>query len=1045
MKIDPKTFQLYFKEVRNRYLSGESTEITFRTPLENFLKSYDKDLELIQEPRRTERVGAPDFKVYRKKVKVGYIETKDLGKNLDEALKSEQISNYRDSIDNIILTNYGRFILIRANQTPFDFNLFDLPDLDNSRFVISGEKIQEFLRLLETFFSYNLPTIRSAKELSIELSKKAKLLKELAKEQLEDDIKRVGNNGTPSSVYDFYEGTKEMIKDISVDACADAYAQTITYGLFLARINCPSVLDRNTAALYIPRSIGVIKRIFMNISGDSVPSNLSWIIDEAIEILNSSSIRDILSEIDARGKTDRDPFTFFYEDFLSAYDPEKKKQLGVYYTPRPIVSFIVNSINSILKDDFNRPNGFADDDVTVLDPAVGTGTFLWLIYTLTLVELKNKGLSGLIRKKIQDHILKDFFGLEILITPYIIAHLKLSLALKRWYYELMDNERNQIYLANTLEPFESHGLMPFMREISEESKTANELKLRKKILVITANPPYRGLSANRGKWIQELVKKGYTRKDGSKDDGYYHVDGHPLMQRNPKWLQDDYVKFIRFAQWKIDRAGEGIVGFITNHNYLDNPTFRGMRQSLIRSFNRIFILNLHGSSQKKEECPDGIKDENVFGIKLGVAIALFIKNKKFKDKKIFYADKYGKREDKYYWLDRHTVRNVEWKELKPKSPHYFFVPKDFSLQNEYEKNKNLTEIFEYSRNGIVTGQDSFFIYFDKKILRTRILKVFDFNLSDENLTNTYDLKSQAGRKLIGARKEVNYREDSIKPYGYRPFDTRFVYYENKFLWRSVEWLGKQFAEENIALACTNMLSSLHFSHTLVADKISDYCYLSNRTKESAIFFPLYILGQSQRESSNEKEKPSSENPRRPNLKAEFVTFVKEKYPNTIITPEHIFGYVYAVLHSPTYRYRYREFLKIDFPRIPFPNDYSVFHKISEIGKQLIDLHLMKTKLETNVKFDLLGSNKVNFAKFKNNQIHINSNQFFDNVSSKAWNFYIGGYQVLNKWLKSRKGRELDGVEIEQFMQIVEIINRTLEHMEAIDVVMFAQPNATLAD
>lgn len=397
LSLNFERFQEYFREVRGKYLTGDYTEITLRTPFENFIKGLSDDFVLIQEPKRTE-IGAPDFKAFRKTVKIGYIETKDLNKNLDEELKSDQVKKYRESIDNIVLTNYNRVMLLRAGQKPFDFNLFNLSDLDNPKFVISDEKVKEFWRLLETFFSYNLPTIKSALELSLELSKKAKLLKELAKEQLEEDLVKIKNGEATSSVNDFYEGTKELIKDINVDDCADAYAQTITYGLFLAKTKSPDVLDRDTAASHIPRSIGIIKRIFLNISGDSVPRNLSWIIDEIIDVLNASSIKDILSEIDVRGKTDKDPFISFYEDFLSSYDPEKRKQLGVYYTPRLVVNFIANSIHSILKSDFNKPNGFADDDVTVLDPAVGTGTFLWLIYNLTMVELwRRKGF--LLRRK----------------------------------------------------------------------------------------------------------------------------------------------------------------------------------------------------------------------------------------------------------------------------------------------------------------------------------------------------------------------------------------------------------------------------------------------------------------------------------------------------------------------------------------------------------------------------------------------------------------------------------------------------------------------
>lgn len=1019
-------FQEYFKEIRKKYLSGDYTEITLRTPLENFVKGLNKDLDLIQEPKRTQKVGAPDFKAYRKNVKVGYIETKDLGKNLDEELGSEQIEKYRRSIDNIILTNYNRFILIRSNRTPFDFNLFEMSDLANPRLVISDEKIEKFLKLLGFFISYNLPTIKSAEELSLELSKKAKLLKELAKEQLEEDIQRVKNNESTSSLYDFYEGTKEMIKDISIDDCADAYSQTITYGLFLAKINCPSILDRNTAASYIPRSIGVIKRIFVNISGDLLPSNLSWIIDETIDILNASNIKDILSEIDVRGKTDRDPFIFFYEDFLSAYDPEKKKHLGIYYTPRPVVSFIVNSINLILKNDFNKSNGFADDDVTVLDPAVGTGTFLWLIYTLTLVELKNKGLGGLIRKKIENHVLKDFYGIEILITPYIIAHLKLSLVLKKWYYELKDNDRNQVYLANTLEPFESHGLIPFMREISEESKTANELKLRKKILVVTANPPYRGMSANKGQWIQDLLKKGYKLEDGSRDDGYYQVDGKPLGEKNPKWLQDDYVKFIRFAQWKIDTAGEGVVGFITNHNYLDNPTFRGMRQSLLNSFNRIYILNLHGSSLKKEKSPDGSKDENVFDIRPGVAIVLFVKNKRFKDKKVFYAELFGRREDKYYWLDRHNVSNVQWKPLKPELPRYLFIPEDSSLRTEYDKYWKITDIFPLHNIGIVTARDDFTIKWAPEEMWQTVSRFVTTN--PESARAIYNL----GKDSIDWRVEWAQRDlresgpirERIIPLLYRPFDIRYTYYTGNsggFHCRPRPETMNNMLQENLGLIFHRREElAVPYSHFLITDKIVEHGGLSSKT--TCYLAPLYVY---------------KDGVKSPNINPELVSELTSKYGKTSNELD-IVNYIYAVVHSNRYRTKYAEFLKKDFPRIPFTVDYNAFKQLREIGKELVNLHLMRTKLRSSVKFDVQGSNVVEFVEYKDRRIYINKEQFFDGVTESAWNFYIGGYQILIKWLKSRKKRELSSTEIEQFMQIVEIVNQTLEFMKKIDEIKFLE-------
>jgi len=1030
LSVASRNFQEYFREIRSRYLSKDYTELSLRTPLENLVRSLSKDYNLIQEPKRTEKVGAPDFKAFRKTVKVGYIETKDLNKNLDEELKSEQLEKYKNSIDNLILTNYNRFILMKGNRLLFDFNLFDLSDLDDLRFVVSDKKTEEFLRLMETFFSYNLPTIKSGEELSLELSKKAKLLKELAKEQLEQDISKAKNNESTSSVYDFFEGTRELIKDINVDDCADAYAQTITYGLFLAKIHCPASLERNTAASYIPRSIGVIKRIFVNISGDSIPSNLSWIIDETIDILNASDMKTILSEIDARGKTDRDPFTFFYEDFLSAYDPEKRKHLGVYYTPRPVVSFIVNSINTILKKDFNKLNGFADDDVTVLDPAVGTGTFLWLIYTLTLVELKNKGLGGLISKKIQNHILRDFYGIEILITPYIIAHLKLSLALKKWFYELKDNDRNQVYLANTLEPFESHGLIPFMREINEESKTANELKLRKKILVITANPPYRGMSANKGQWIQGLLKKGYTLADGRKDNGYYQVDGQPIGERNPKWLQDDYVKFIRFAQWKIDTAGEGIIGFITNHNYLDNPTFRGMRQSLMNSFDRIYILDLHGDTLKKEKSPNGSKDENVFDIKPGVAIGLFVQDKKFKDKKVFYADLWGKREEKYHWLDRHNVTNVDWKELKPESPYYFFIPESSSLRREYEKYWKITDIFPLNSLGVVTARDSLTIQWTPEEIWQIVSKFASMNPEEARVIynlgkDAEDWKVELAQKDL---KESGLSKERIISILYRPFDIRYTYYTGNsrgFHCRPRSEVMKNMLHSNLGLITRRQMlppyGYFFVSHLVISDGVirSD-----NRGGES--LFPLYTY--SENKNTIKKEL---------NINSALMQTISLMYQKEI-SPEEIFNYIYAIFHSNVYRTKYAEFLRSDFPRIPFAKEYKVFQVLSGIGQDLVNLHLMKTRLNSTIRFEVKGSNVVEFVKYKDGRVFINKEQFFEGIPEKTWSFYIGGYQVLDKWLKSRKKRELSSGEVEQFIQIVEVINQTLEHMKKIDEIRFLE-------
>lgn len=1013
-----KDIKNYFKEVYSIYSHGDYTEWTYRTPFENFIKGLNPDYNLTQEPKRAAGLGAPDFKAFYNNRKVGFIETKDLGENLDKIVETDQLKKYIGSIDNLILTNYLQFVLIRKGRKVYDCNLFMLSDLDKRNLSISKEKIETFVSLINEFFEYKLPTIVLAEELAVELSKRAKLLKELAKDQLSNDLEKIKNNETPSSIYDFYLGIKELIKDVKLDDCADAYAQTITYGLFLAKRSCRGKLDRRTASYYIPRNVGVIKRIFLNISGEEFPPNISWIVDDIIDILNAAKLEEILNKIDKRGKKDKDPIIFFYEDFLNYYEPEKRKHLGVYYTPRPVVNFIVNSVHSILKKHFDKSLGLADDSVNVLDPAIGTGTFFWIIFLVALGELKNQGLRGIIFDKIRNHLLKHFYGFEILITPYVISHLKITDLLQRWHYRFKDDDRIQVYLTNTLEQSEVHDPLLFMREISEESRIANQIKTEKPILVVMGNPPYSGISANKGKWIDDLLKIGYTRVDGSKDDGYYKVDGKPLDEKNPKWLQDDYVKFIRYAQWKIDQNGEGVVGFITNHSYLDNPTFRGMRESLLQSFDRIYILNLHGNSLKKEKRPDGGKDENVFDIRQGVAIGIFIKNKKLGNKKIYYTDLWGLREDKYHWLDRHTIDNVKWQEVKPISPFYFFVPKDTSLEEEYNKFWKITDIFPINSVGVVTSRDNFVIDFDMEELKKRIEEFRNNEISDEIISRNFKLKDKKGWKLTDARKNLMKNsewENSITKILYRPFDKRWIFYDDVVIERSRPEVMRHMLKENLGLITVRQVAEGIFNHAYVTNNIIESrITLSN--KGIAFLFPLYLYSDFEKKA---------------NIDPDIYKTLSEKY-NKELTPEDIFYYIYAILYSPTYRKKYEEFLRYDFPRIPFVDDYEEFKKFAELGKELVKLHLMRKRLSTSVKFDVIGSNVVEKVKYEKGKVWINKEQYFDGVPEEIWDFYIGGYQVLDKWLKSRKNRKLESKDIEQFLLIVEIIRETIRLMKEID-------------
>lgn len=1015
----------YLKEVRKIFIRGDYTEMTFRTAFETLIESLNKEYELIHEPKRVADMGAPDYKAFLGSANIGYIETKDLGHNLDNELESKQMKKYMESIDNIILTDYARFILIRKGQKVIDFNLFTIMDLGNSRFIIPKEKLEIFNELIEEFFSYKLPTIKSADELAKELAKKAKLLKDIVYGQLIKDDKDNKDSGIFSPIYDFYLGIQSLIKDIDLEDSADAYAQTVTYSLFLAKRNSNEDIDKASAYTHIPENVGIIKQIFTNMSGSKFPSNISWIIEDIIDVLNVTDMKEVFVTINKRGKKDKDPIIFLYEDFLEYYDPIKKKKMGVYYTERPIVNFMVKSTHYLLKEHFDKPDGFADDNVTVLDPAAGTGTFFWIIYLKVITDLIDKGLRGLKNEKIHKHLLKHFYGLELLITPYVIGHLKLYDLLQSWGYKFKESDRIQIYLTNTLEPADTEPtLLPFMGEIRTENIVTSKIKSEMPILVIIGNPPYSGESANKGEWIKDLLKKGYDRPDGSHDDGYYVVDGNSIDEKNLKWLQDDYVKFIRFGQQKIDKNGEGIVAFITNHSYLDNPTFRGMRESLLESFNRIYVLNLHGNTKKREKCPDGSKDENVFKIQQGVAISIFIKNSKFNDKKVFYADLWGLKKDKYNWLDRHSVANVDWEEIDPISEFYFFIPMDNSIVTDFGKFWRIKDIFPMNNVGIVTARDNLTIQWTEEDV-WEVINDF-MNLSQEDARTKYNLRKDVRDwKVQWAQedlKSADLDKKNIIPIHYRPFDVRYTYYTGKsrgfHCYPRID-IMKHMQKDNLGLILGRQwgaVGSSSYDIVFAADKTID---LNLYRRGGALIFPLYLY---------------QDSGKTPNINPKFIEYIDEKY-GVKPSPEKIFYYIYAILQSPNYREKYEPILRYDLPRIPIVDELEKFMELADIGKYLADLHLMKRTLSVKTKFDIEGSNFVGKVNYKDGKVWINKDQYFDGVTIDAWEFHIGGYDVLDHYLKERKNKKLSMEEIENFLQVVEIIKKSVVIMKQIDRIL----------
>jgi predicted helicase len=554
----------------------------------------------------------------------------------------------------------------------------------------------------------------------------------------------------------------------------------------------------------------------------------------------------------------------------------------------------------------------------------------------------------------------------------------------------------------------------------------------KEFMVVLGNPPYSGASANKGKWARELVQR------------YYQVDGAPLGEKNPKWLQDDYVKFLAFGQWRIEQTGSGVLGFITNHSYLDNPTFRGMRQSLMNTFTDIYIFNLHGNSKKKEVSPDGGKDENVFDIQQGVTIGIFIKEiGKTSPATIHYADLWGKREGKYLVLAETDISLTKWIELEPTSPYYLLVPQDTNLLPEYQNGWKVTDIFPVNVLGFQTHRDEFAIDFEEKEVRSRIINLRDSTYSDEELIDLYGLRDNNNWQLSIVRKQL---KDDIKweqyftQCLYRPFDLRYCYFNKTIIDRPRRQLiHNVFQRNNLCILLPRQIAIDNWGHVGISNLVAESCAISTNTTEQNYIFPLYLYP-----AEGEMQLGGK---RQPNLNSEFIKafsgklgmkFIEDGKGNLLETfgPEDIFDYAYAIFHSPAYRSRYAEFLKIDFPRLPLTSDKVLFRSLVEKGGVLVSLHLMESPLLNNIitKYEVKGEHLVEKVSYdeKTLRVSINKTQYFEGVPPAVWNFHIGGYQVCEKWLKDRKGRKLTIDDIAYYQKIVVALKETIRLMQEID-------------
>ena len=1113
---------------------GAAPELSLRPALDTFLHEVIKRLQrssqfhLVNEGTTAGVKGRPDFILYFNESPNGYVEAESIDSNLKKLTGHAKIQNdhYRENLDNFLLTNHLEFELWHEGKRIAEAKL---PDPRDGFGVPTSQEIFGLTQLLDRFFgspNVTLPALKAPKDLAEALARRTR--------QLNNAIHVTLENEPASYLHSLKRSFEaELLPNLSTDEFADLYAQTVAYGLFAARcaIQNDAVaekkFDRLHASEFIPPSNPFLAELFQQITSKNLSADIRWITDDIARLLQSAPYVSVRPR-SQRSTRREDPVIHFYESFLAAYDPKLREQRGVYYTPEPVVSYIIRSVDEILVSSFGKKDGLADDSVKILDPATGTGTFLAQTILHIYDRFKKAGNEGFFSADyISGKLIPRLFGFELMVAPYTIAHLKLHLLLKDLCPSYNAKRRLEVYLTNTLEPPQTHPELAFAQYISKENNSAAAIKANEDILVIIGNPPYSGISANASKYdrdrpdlhkkkgdltpIGQLLhgqpiilenKKDRIIGDNPKQPNYFMCDGKPLGERK-LWLNDDYVKFIRFAQWRIDRTGEGVLGFITNHGYLDNPTFRGMRQALMQSFHEIHILDLHGNDRKKETDPaTGLKDENVFDIQQGVAIILAVKKKNHTGPcKVFHKDLFGKRSEKesgtrdsvikggkYRWLWANSLQSSGASEIHPQTPRFYFVPQHNDSDGEYLAYSRLDNAIPFLCAGIITARDAFASDIKLQILIDRLEHFIDESVSEDQIRQLYFKGKGAaqykdgdtrGWKVPKAREDLRkegINRSNFRKFIYSPFDFRTVYWSPTV----IDWPRTELSPHIAGRANLTLISPKQATKewaVFVSDTVSRHkaCV----AYDVNYIFPLYLYP-----AAGTPQAANPEAYRVPNFSEDFLKklaaalgtqrFLIKGYSTELsgmigkdqlpplpydpgtgqyhglphkVSPEDIFHYIYAILHSPAYRERYKDFLRIDFPRIPLPKGRAVFEALIPLGRKLTALHLLDADAapelaENRHGFPVSGDNSVDenfgtrkFPGYEKGRVSINPEQYFRDVPPEVWSHTIGGYQPAEKWLKDRRGRTLTTDDLRHYQRMLIAIAETRATMPRIDAVI----------
>lgn len=902
-------------------------------------------------------------------------------------------------------------------------------------------------------------TIRDASTLTIQLAIEAQGIRN----RILDILEVESPNGYVHLLFEKFRNT--LIHDITETQFADMYAQTVVYGLFSARCMDETQDDFSAAEAVecIPNTNPFLKHLMKECLGAENTGKLSFDeleIGNVVDLLMHTKTDAIIADFNRQtGGGREDPVIHFYEEFLTAYDKMQKVQRGVYYTPQPVVNFIVRAVDTIIKQGFGLEDGLASTEtktikimrqskrrvgyyytqvedseevpaIQVLDPATGTGTFIrqTILQIYENFKEKNKGLSADDLKKawnayVPVHLLPRINAFELMMAPYAVAHMKLAMILRDTGYEFGSENRLNVYLTNSLEePGNSDGQLTLWSDpLATESISANAVKKNEGINVIIGNPPYSGESANKGSWIMGLMED-YKKEPGGEIK---------LQEKNPKWLNDDYVKFIRYAQHFATKAGAGIIAYICPHGFLTNPTFRGMRWNLYKEFSKLYVVDLHGNSRKKEVCADGSKDENVFDIQQGVCILIAVKERKSsRSCDVYRYDIQGTREKKYEWLNNATMESIAWSTIDVDKKSYIFDIRDLSSAGVYETGFSVKDAFVVNSMGVTTGCDSILVDAQKEALERRIERLRDKQVDDQVIADEFFGGKSQGVASMRACLMKSDPTACIRKVCYRPFDNRFLYYYPNALARPrVEVMKHLSNGRNLALCIIKVNRDIHFL-PYVTNEITDKTLLSS--KDNANVFPLFLFND---QSFGEQIVP--------NFNHQFLREFEDKLGlqfkvegaevDSAFTATDLFDYILCVLYSPSYNNRFSDLLMSDFPRIPYPESKAMFWGFVKLGQLLREKCLMRSKQDkSRYFFSGDGNCRVEKAFFSNRTIFINKAQGFYEVSEELWNAFIAGYQPLQKWMKDRKGLVLSAADISHYCFMIETIEDIIEIMKQID-------------